>query len=812
MGKGFLVGCGGGRGSSAASENPIIVESIDKLSALLTSENTGKYIKFTGETGEYTTEDNQTLYLTKNAAYVISDEAESVQYYELPTLANEGAAADLAQGKELINGSGNVIVGTMPKGDVALALTQEKLIAGQSTVYSTDAKYILGTLPSYYTSCLVGIDAPNCEFITSYAFSGSRWSPPGSLSTSYSNSAFVPFTINLPKCKHIGAYAFNPIIKLSNISLPNVEEIDDGAFQHNPGNWAYGDMSHSLYIPKCKKLGDYAFANRSQLSASIECLELENIGISPFSSTKGVKITLDPTKIKYLSYDWHINMNVSGFDVSNIDLPNCVEFAIGSRRTVNTINLPNCKSMGYGALWYHRNCSSISVPQCETIGSNAFWSFNNSSTILSFPKVTSVSDYAFVSCSVSLICCPQLSDIGARAFYSCSTSNIVLPSIIARIASDAFKSAYSFLNTLSSYNYAYFLNSETVVYAESGTTAITEWSNSTVKTLPDYMFGWWGSSLNTVRLDAIESLPRGLGTAASIKQLIAPNLKTLNGDLRYLTSCDFPNVESISADCGFFGQRLSYINLPKLSGSLRCNNFGGGTSVLSYNLGKITNLGYNGFYNARISLYDIPTLRYLPRGCISNTNLLKLWLPCVTKFDWGTCEGCTNLSIALIRSFSSYNGDSTFSNCQSLMTLIVTSPSAFVFWSDFAENTPLRYSHYNGSWGSIYVRASLISAFKQMTGYRASFFRSRFTPLENLPSDIYSTLPMPFDIGSLNYAMTRGSTFSQFCESPFNAEDYYVQNGYVLTSDGLSRVAKDGIPVKATDVAVDYDFIQYELI
>ena len=810
MGKGFLVGCGGGRGSSAASENPIIVESIDKLSALLTSENTGKYIKFTGETGEYTTEDNQTLYLTKNAAYIISDEAESAQYYELPTLVNEGAAADLAQGKELINGSGNVIVGTMPKGDVALALTQEKLITGQSTVYSTDAKYILGILPYQYTGCLVGIDAPNCEFITSYAFSSDRWSPSGSLSTDYSNSAFVPFTISLPKCKHIGASAFSCITKIGNISLPNVEEIDDCAFEHYKGNWAFGDMSHSLYIPKCKKLGNYVFANRSQLSASIECLELENIGISPFSSTRGVKITLDPTKIKYLSFDWHTNMTVSGIDFLNIDLPNCVEFAIGSRRTVNTINLPNCKSMGYDALWY-QHCSSISVPQCETIGSRAFWNFNNSSTILSFPKVTFVSDDAFVSCSVSLIYCPQLSDIGSRAFQSCSTSNIVLPSVITRIAYNAFESAYSFLNTLSSYNYAYFLNPETVIYAESGRKAITEWSNSTVKTLPDYMFGWWGSSLNTVRLDAIESLPYQFGIGASIKQLIAPNLKTLNGELRYLTSCDCPNVESIIS-CNYFGQNLSYINLPKLSGSLRCGNFGGGTSVLSYNLGKITNLGYNGFYNARISLYDIPTLRYLPRGCISNTNLLKLWLPCVTKFDCGTCEGCTNLSIALIRSFSSYNGGSTFSNCQSLMTLIATSPSAFSFYSDFAINTPLRTSQYTGSFGSIYVRASLISAFKQMTGRRASFFNSRFTSLENLPSDIYSTLPMPFDIGSLNYAMTRGSTFSQFCESPFNAEDYYVQNGYVFTSDGLSRVAKDGIPVKATDVAVDYDFIQYELI
>ena len=812
MGKGFLVGVGGGKGSSAASENPIIVESFDKLSALLTLENTGKYIKFTGETGEYTTEDNSTLYLTKNATYVISDEAESAQYCELPLLENEGAAADLAQGKELIDGSGNVIVGTMPKGDVALALTQEKLMAGQSTVYSTDAKYVLGILPSYYTSCLVGIDAPNCEFIASYAFSGDRWIPSGSLSTSYSNSAFVPFTISLPKCKHIGAYAFSSITKLGNISLPDVEEIDNGAFQHSPGIWSYGDMSHSLYIPKCKKLGNYVFANRSQLSASIECLELENIGTSPFSSTKGVKITLDPSKIKYLSYDWHTKMTVSGIDLSNIDLPNCIEFAMGSTKTINTINLPNCKSMGYGALWY-RNCSSISVPQCETIGERAFLCFNNSSTILSFPKVTSVSSNAFVSCSASLIYCPQLSDIGSMAFYSCSTSNIVLSDVITHIASNAFTGANSFLNTLSSYNYAYFLNSETVIYAESNIKAITEWSNSTVKVLPDSMFGWWGSSLNTVRLDVIESLPSNFGAGTSIKQLIAPNLKILDGNLRYLTSCDFPNVESIKSGCAYFGQYLSYINFPKLSGSLSCGHFGAGVSVLSYNLGKITNLGYEGFYAARISLYDIPTLRYLPRGCINNTNLLKLWLPCVTKFDHGTCQGCTNLSIALIRSFSSYSGQSTFLNCQSLMTLIATSPSAFVFYSDFASSTPLRNSQYTGSWGSIYVRASLISAFKQMaSASRASFFSSRFTPLENLPSDIYSTLPMPFDIGSLNYAMTRGSTFSQFCESPFNAEDYYVQNGYVFTSDGLSRVAKDGIPVKATDVAVDYDFIQYELI
>ena len=71
---------------------------------------------------------------------------------------------------------------------------------------------------------------------------------------------------------------------------------------------------------------------------------------------------------------------------------------------------------------------------------------------------------------------------------------------------------------------------------------------------------------------------------------------------------------------------------------------------------------------------------------------------------------------------------------------------------------------------------------------------------------------MPFDIESLNYAMTRGSTFEEFCNSEFNAEDYVVYNGYVYTSDKTMRVAKNGVPVKPTDIAVDYDYIKYELI
>ena len=529
--------------------------------------------------------------------------------------------------------------------------------------------------------------------------------------------------------------------------------------------------------------------------------------MSPFSSTKGVTLNFDPSKIKRLSKNWWSKISTSAIDFSNIYLPNCIEFAMGSGKNVRTVNLPNCTIIGEEA-FYYMSCSSISLPKCETLESNAFAQFYNSSTILSLPNVTSVSHYAFHYCRASSIHLPKVKYIEDYAFSNCSTINITLPTSDLRIKSYAFSYA-SILSTCSSYEGAYFISPEVVIYMVSGRQNYSEWSNSTVKVIPDYTFGWWGSSLNTVRLDAIESLPYKFGINTSIRNLIAPNLKTLNGDLRYLTSFDLPNVESINSECISFGQYVSYINLPKLRGSISCQNFAAGTSVLSYNLGKVTQLGYQAFYNARISLYDFPALRdYLQRGCINNGNLLKVWLPCVTKIGYGTCQSCTKLSTVLLRSFSSYNGQSTFSDCTALSTFIVTAPEAFSFYSDFASGTPIR----NGG-GSIYVRASLISTFKALANAnRANFFSSRFTALENLPADVYNTLPMPFNIGSLNYAMTRKSTFEEFCNSEFNAEDYVVYNGYVYTSDKTMRVAKDGVPVKPTDIAVDYDYIEYELI
>lgn len=59
---------------------------------------------------------NTNLSLVKDAFYKISEETDIVRYYELPALSNEGTAADLVEGKELINSNGEKVVGTASGG------------------------------------------------------------------------------------------------------------------------------------------------------------------------------------------------------------------------------------------------------------------------------------------------------------------------------------------------------------------------------------------------------------------------------------------------------------------------------------------------------------------------------------------------------------------------------------------------------------------------------------------------------------------------------------------------------------------------
>ena len=88
-------------------DNPIIVTSDAEMETCLNDDKyLGMYVKFSGESENY----------LNGQVYKIAQEGEVSKFYQLPTLDNEGTAADLAAGKQLISSGGQIIVGTSEGG------------------------------------------------------------------------------------------------------------------------------------------------------------------------------------------------------------------------------------------------------------------------------------------------------------------------------------------------------------------------------------------------------------------------------------------------------------------------------------------------------------------------------------------------------------------------------------------------------------------------------------------------------------------------------------------------------------------------
>ena len=84
-------------------DNPFVVTSDAEMEACLNDDRyLGMYVKFSGESENY----------LNGQVYKIAQEGEVSKFYQLPTLDNEGTAADLVKGKQLISSGGKLVTGT----------------------------------------------------------------------------------------------------------------------------------------------------------------------------------------------------------------------------------------------------------------------------------------------------------------------------------------------------------------------------------------------------------------------------------------------------------------------------------------------------------------------------------------------------------------------------------------------------------------------------------------------------------------------------------------------------------------------------
>lgn len=78
----------------------------EEMTALITTENEGKIVLYSGETGEY----------VNGEYYKITSSGDNTQYYELAELTSPATAEDIASGKEAYGADGVVITGTAESG------------------------------------------------------------------------------------------------------------------------------------------------------------------------------------------------------------------------------------------------------------------------------------------------------------------------------------------------------------------------------------------------------------------------------------------------------------------------------------------------------------------------------------------------------------------------------------------------------------------------------------------------------------------------------------------------------------------------
>lgn len=344
----------------------------------------------------------------KNAIYQVAEDGDTKTYAILPTLSNPGTAADLAQGKQLIDGEGKVVEGEAvnPEGRLAIYLFAKTI---------TDINDIQGSITSwpalYYSAqsyraafCI------NCKQL-------SRVNLPN---LSSGSGAIIPSMAfyGCTNLKYVDVGYFNRILSsafygCSNLreikGLENITYIADSAFIN-----AKFVQDDEFVLPKFSKLPDinayYVFRGAELFDITDETFPALTYisGYSAFYNTKNI------TKLSLTNLE-----TLSGY------------YAFTACQDLQEINCPNLlRIFGQSCFGGCHKLSSVNIPLVSFIGSGAF---NGCTAIkyISLPAVTTLSSEAFGYCTFSKIVLPSLSKMNYDPFYNCrALVSVYLPNSI----------------------------------------------------------------------------------------------------------------------------------------------------------------------------------------------------------------------------------------------------------------------------------------------------------------------------------------------------------------------------------------------
>lgn len=351
----------------------------------------GAYIS---KDGQWTSSGGESY--VKNAIYQVAEDGDTTRYAILPTLSNPGTAADLAQGKQLIDGEGKVVEGTAESAEGKLAMD---LFAKTITDINDTQGSITSWPAMYYTNQNIrAAFCINCKQL-------SRVNLPN---LSSGSGAIIPSMAfyGCTNLKYVDVGYFNQILSsafygCSNLreikGLENVTYIADSAFIN-----AKFVQDDEFVLPKFSKLPDinayYVFRGAELFDITDETFPALTYisGYSAFYNTKNI------TKLSLTNLE-----TLSGY------------YAFTACQDLQEINCPKLlRIFGQDCFRDCHKLSSVNIPLVSFIGSGAFGGCSLIKYI-SLPAVTTLSSEAFGYCTFSKIVLPSLSKINNDPFYNC---------------------------------------------------------------------------------------------------------------------------------------------------------------------------------------------------------------------------------------------------------------------------------------------------------------------------------------------------------------------------------------------------------
>ena len=353
---------------------------------------------------------------------------------------------------------------------------------------------------------------------------------------------------------------------------------------------------------------------------------------------------------------------------------------------------------------------SIILPNCITIQSGAFNSCTNLTTV-QLPNCSSIGTAAFNSCSrLTTIQLPNCSAIGGSAFAYCSSlQTIDLPNCIT-------------------------LNTQTFTYCYN----LLQVSIPKVDTIGTYAFS----------------------NCSALRSINAPLCTTVSHYAfqycRQLYSAILPECVDIGTTAFSFCTQLMDVQLPKCP-TIGQYTFYQCSALQSIYLPACTRVSHYAFGQcSNLTNVSLPACTYVDSRAFQQCGMSTIYLPMLKTLSSYTFESCSKLlsvdcpmctyvyrafsycsSLAFVTLGSTLQSDSTytpiiyssaFQNCSKLETLnlyynsIATLSNTGVF-----AGTPMSNSTYISKFGSIYVPASLVDAYKSATNWTT--YANRITAL-----------------------------------------------------------------------------------